>query len=1067
MIRHNLSQKGRAAFLSLIMITSVMATGVAFTGSAAADAPPGSPTDSPGTLQVSVLNASTGTVNVTFGVNTTSETINKTNTTASDVAVGSVNSDLDNTAKAIQFAVDNATAENTTVRVGPGTYNGSVSVTNNLTLEGPNAGIAGDSGIRGAEATINGGLRIGSGSNAEDNEVSEAVIDGVEINGTSSGINAGNVRVGTQAIVGNVTIRNSVINTTAGPTGANIEAQEVTNLDINDNTFGKNSGGVLVAVNLPETTVKSLEIENNTLVGVDRLFNNVGFKNGRGITSTTVEIVDNDVSGAGTAIGVGGVSPDVSTNPNYTISGNKIDASDTGIVLNDGTVNSFSVKNNAFSDSDVHVDDSTGSVDLDAILNDQGNTFDRAVTVKDSSGNITSNRIRSSIQPAADAASSDQTVSVGPGTYNESVTIGTDNVTLASTDGATATTINASSGSTTVQVSADKISVDGFTLNGSVDNDVIESKSTGGVLNVTDNSISINTNTGNTPDGKSPYAVDSDFRINVVDNTISGDDSSTAYGLTTRGGAASDDSEIRDNDVSGVVTGLQTRGASGVAVTGNTFTDISASAVFATTANAEMTAYNISNNDISDVGNAVDLNANSNDISGVEVNNNKFANADQLNGFGAVEARENGGSITETVDATSNWWGASGGPSGQGPGSGGAVSANVEFKPFYVDAARQTLRVDVNDQFVKNASRADVSGDGSATITVSGSDVRSTTVTLPSGTSANSVTVGEASEPTGNAQGSEPDTDVATYLDVSADQEVDDSVDISVTVKLSILSDAGIATENATILHYVDGTWTELETTSSTSGGTVTLTATASTLSPFAVGAAKAEPAGSGSGGSGSVNGALVVGDTSVTERLSMGPVQEVTVRFEEATTGSVQIQAVDGFPASAPLSEKQVFSTIEIAPPEEAANAPGSVEVTISQAAVSDAGAEPSELQLVRYNENSGEIETLSTDIVSADEQSVVLSAETPGFSVFGVVISEQMTATTTPAATTTPEPTETPSQTETAVPTDTPAGEPTATEQMTETQPPTEGGGPGFGVSIAVIALITAALLAVRSDT
>jgi parallel beta-helix repeat protein len=34
------------------------------------------------------------------------------------------------------------------------------------------------------------------------------------------------------------------------------------------------------------------------------------------------------------------------------------------------------------------------------------------------------------------------------------------------------------------------------------------------------------------------------------------------------------------------------------------------------------------------------------------------------------------------VNATNNWWGASDGPSGGGPGSGDAVTTNVDFSPF-------------------------------------------------------------------------------------------------------------------------------------------------------------------------------------------------------------------------------------------------------------------------------------------------------------------------------------------------------------------------------------------------
>ncbi|WP_338740363.1 HVO_2072 family ArtA-dependent S-layer glycoprotein [Haloplanus salilacus] len=70
----------------------------------------------------------------------------------------------------------------------------------------------------------------------------------------------------------------------------------------------------------------------------------------------------------------------------------------------------------------------------------------------------------------------------------------------------------------------------------------------------------------------------------------------------------------------------------------------------------------------------------------------------------------------------------------------------------------------------------------------------------------------------------------------------------------------------------------------------------------------------------------------------------------------------------------------------------------------------------------------------------------------------------------TATPEPTDTPEPTATDTPeptaTDTP--EPTATDtpEPTDTATPTEGGGPGFGAVIAVIALLAAALLATRRD-
>jgi major cell surface glycoprotein (TIGR04216 family) len=78
------------------------------------------------------------------------------------------------------------------------------------------------------------------------------------------------------------------------------------------------------------------------------------------------------------------------------------------------------------------------------------------------------------------------------------------------------------------------------------------------------------------------------------------------------------------------------------------------------------------------------------------------------------------------------------------------------------------------------------------------------------------------------------------------------------------------------------------------------------------------------------------------------------------------------------------------------------------------------------------------------------------------------QQVQTATPEPTDTPEPT--PTETATPEPTPTATPEPTPTETMeptaTETPTPTEGGGPGFGAIVAVIALLAAALLATRRD-
>nr|AKY04218.1 cell surface glycoprotein [uncultured haloarchaeon] len=249
----DIGEKARTIFLAVIMITSVMAAGVAFTGSTAADAPPDSPTTDPGNLQVSLLNESNG-AKVTFGVNTTSKTINKTNATDSDVAVGSVNSDLDNTARAIQFAIDNATTEYSTVRVGSGIYNGSSDIlidSDDLTLEGPNAGIAGDD-TRDDKALINRTSTPGSGGSAVNVTAAGVTVDGFQIESAAQN------GISVDQPVSNITIQNNRVTSVAG------------------NTFGSNSGdratGNGIAIGLPrsasEATVTGLEVNDNVITGV-------------------------------------------------------------------------------------------------------------------------------------------------------------------------------------------------------------------------------------------------------------------------------------------------------------------------------------------------------------------------------------------------------------------------------------------------------------------------------------------------------------------------------------------------------------------------------------------------------------------------------------------------------------------------------------------------------------------------------------------------------------------------------------------------------------------------------
>jgi major cell surface glycoprotein (TIGR04216 family) len=70
----------------------------------------------------------------------------------------------------------------------------------------------------------------------------------------------------------------------------------------------------------------------------------------------------------------------------------------------------------------------------------------------------------------------------------------------------------------------------------------------------------------------------------------------------------------------------------------------------------------------------------------------------------------------------------------------------------------------------------------------------------------------------------------------------------------------------------------------------------------------------------------------------------------------------------------------------------------------------------------------------------------------------------TPTPEPTPTERPTPTPTERPTPTPTERPTERPTPTATATATPTPTEGGGPGFGVVVALLALVVAALLAIR---
>ncbi len=119
-------------------------------------------------------------------------------------------------------------------------------------------------------------------------------------------------------------------------------------------------------------------------------------------------------------------------------------------------------------------------------------------------------------------------------------------------------------------------------------------------------------------------------------------------------------------------------------------------------------------------------------------------------------------------------------------------------------------------------------------------------------------------------------------------------------------------------------------------------------------------------------------------------------------------------------------------------------------------ANVAPDDLQIERYT--GTQYQPLSTDVISTDAEEVTLRAETPGFSIFVVSAPVPAAATSTPTAATTPTPTPVSAQTQT------PATDVTPTATATETPTSTPSDVPGFGATVAILAVLIATLAIYR---
>jgi hypothetical protein len=388
-------------------------------------------------------------------VKTTGDTFTDAETVFVEKGDGDINQDI-NTAITTASEFDSVD----TVQVAAGTYEQTVTIdVEGLTLEGPNAGIPGDSNTRGAEARIEaeeGGL---DAITIKDTGLGTITIDGVSVKGgTAGGITqTSSAHTGTTVNVlnsivevpddgwdrngnsiqvsgnGSVVSRNSLEVTGYSPATAptdfstsGILVNGASDAVVADNTVsyvtdgaGENYNGIVVGSTFRTTfdlpVAQSIEVRNNTVTEVDTGILATGAAQGTNITNNTIE--NNEV-------GIRSSSFESEGEPNDVPSGTQI--TDNDIIPGNGSVGVDAVADN----------ETPENLDFEAIL--ESNTFGRQVTVKNNAGEITENSIFAAIQPAVDAASSGDTVSIGTGTYEESVTVSDiDGLVITAAEGAT------------------------------------------------------------------------------------------------------------------------------------------------------------------------------------------------------------------------------------------------------------------------------------------------------------------------------------------------------------------------------------------------------------------------------------------------------------------------------------------------------------------------------------------------------------------------------------------------------------------------------------------------------
>jgi nitrous oxidase accessory protein NosD len=355
---------------------------------------------------------------------------------------------------AISSAVGEATPADV-IGLGAGTYTeGSLTLNKALTLQGPNAGVAG-SATRAAEARIS--------DSAWTVTAAGVVIDGLEIFQTNNSASPVSIQAS------NVTVSHSVIKREGVDAG-----QFVRGIEISPGLAGYSIQGNLITGSTSGGLFSGHKTWNSGMYvnGGSGTISGNTFENCRGVLNLDdfnagISITGNSFRNSGTYISFGGVSP---TTGSFAISGNDFDfnlaipALPSAFLNNSNVAPTFRIDatGNTFGGTATAALSDANKFAIEARMVHRGRGSKNGVIDYSAGEQVVVSG--TTIASAIDAASASHTVLVGPGTFTEDVAL-TKSLTLQGTGPGSTTLVGPIGGaSITVQIAASNAKVDGFTI---------------------------------------------------------------------------------------------------------------------------------------------------------------------------------------------------------------------------------------------------------------------------------------------------------------------------------------------------------------------------------------------------------------------------------------------------------------------------------------------------------------------------------------------------------------------------------------------------------------------------